>query len=153
MPATRAYDADGRCAIRQRQEDGLGDGNNGPAADGGDRDVAGVDISVDDELYLAVRVQARRLKRTDESVFDEALRDWLAKTVDERPVVPGRLDDSVRAFCRDLDEPVAVALAAFLDALRQGRTATAAAAAARQREEAAAAPRRGRRRTESAEST
>jgi hypothetical protein len=147
MPATRAYDTDGRCAIRQRQEDGLGDGNNGPAAaDGGDGGVAGVDISVDDELYLAVRVQARRLKRTDESVFDEALRDWLAKMVDERPVVPARLDDSVRAFCRDLDEPVAVALAAFLDALRQGRTA--AAAAARQREEAA--PRRGRRRTESA---
>jgi hypothetical protein len=128
----------------------LGENNNGPAADGGERlgaaPAASVDVSVDDELYLAVRVQARRLKRSDESIFEEALRDWLAKTVDGRPGVPDRLDDSVRAFCRDLDEPAAIALADFLDALRQGRTAVAAVAARRRRE--TGKTRRGRRKAQ-----
>ena len=130
----------------------MGESNDGPAAaaaaaaaGGGDREAAaaaaeGVDVSVDDALYLAIRVQARRLKRSEEAVFDEALRDWLAKTVDERPSVPERLAESVRAFCRDLGEPAAVALADFLDALREDRAA--ATAAARRGEEA---PRRGRR--------
>ena len=107
-----------------------------------DRDQeAGLAISVDDTLYLAVQVQARRLKRSDDSVFEEALRNWLTKTVEERPEVPGQLDESVRAFCRDLDGPAAVALADFLDALRQRRTM----AAAGRRE---GAPREGRRKSE-----